>query len=133
MVSLSIAFERWLELILLRKDMVDLYLTVTQVNFLGGISPLKLDYLIRFEHYEEDAVVLMRALGRKTNIVHENGSGSDNKGRIDGSNPINKGFYFPKEAIELLECGYRDLYTDRARALVETHFASDLDAFRYVF
>ena len=137
MASLSMAFELWLELILPQKGKVDHWMTMPQVDYVGGISPLKLDYIVRFENYAEDVVVLKRALGQKTfrkeDVTKKNGSAEDESGRLDGSNPKNNGFSYPKEAIELLKCHYRDLYTDGAKSHVEKHFAGDLEAFRYVF
>ena len=131
--SVSNAFESWLEqsyLVLLDNP----WLTSNYHQFLGGTSPLHVDYIIRFEHYSEDYALLAEAIDIEKKLVKKNSS-TNSSGAIDPNFPQNmehKVKYNPQVA-ELLKTSYKELYTKRARELVEMKYELDLRFFNYTF
>jgi hypothetical protein len=93
--------------------------------------PLHVDFIIRFEHYEEDFNVFERALGRNATLDHKNGSGGADEGKIESPNRWN--VTYNDRVGGLLGLPYRELYTSTAKTLVEVHFAADLVTFGYHF
>ena len=129
--TVSLAFEEWIKAMVLNPKFVHPWLTYPNQAFLGGIAPLHVDFIIRFEHYAEDFYVLAHALGINTTISHENSSSGAAGGKMDGHNKFN--ISFNEEVGALLSRPYRELYTDTAKKLVELQYASDLLAFNYTF
>jgi hypothetical protein len=96
------------------------------------IPLLHVDFIIRFEDYEEDLNVFERALGRNATLAHKNGSGAAAaEGWIKSPNQWN--VKYNERVGGLLELPYRELYTLTAKTLVEVHFAADLVTFGYHF
>ena len=118
------------------------------VGSFGG-SVLFVDYVIRFEHYQEDFSVLLHAIGRPDAVVAaENNSTRVNNGinitqavKIYNQNP--SGMYnftvFPgydEDVLKILSSSsrsYQEFYTPEARDMVESHFEQDLRLFNYSF
>jgi Sulfotransferase family len=139
------------------------WFTATTEAYAGGPPLLHVDYIIRFEHYESDYAVLARALGRDDHPLNNattttttallpprnNGSSPGDSGALRlpqrgdekkkkrrtwrGSGGVQKVKYDPILLDMLNVNDYRDIYTIRARQLVETHFARDLLLFHYAF
>jgi hypothetical protein len=131
LTCVSLAFEEWIQNIFLDPNLSHPWITLSAHEFLGGITPLHVDYIIRFEHYSEDYEILAHALGRNASLVHDNGSSSNDRGQLNGHNKYN--LTYDKQVGEILQASYRDVYTDVAKNIVELHFASDLITFNYTF
>eukprot|EP00957_Ditylum_brightwellii_P211983 15366829-Ditylum_brightwellii.AAC.1 len=135
--SVSNAFEEWLEnvcLVLLSPTDIGHWITYNYFEYLGGMLPLHVDYIIRFEHYAEDYALLAEALGIEKELVKENSS-TENSDTIDPTRPYNKEnkvSYNPQVA-ELLKKNYQEIYTERAREFVEMKYGYDLHFFNYTF
>jgi len=112
----------------LNPDYYDSLVSRSYQEYLTGIP---LDYWIRFEHYEDDFFPLAHAFGRlRAKIRHENGS-KDTQGKIDPK--IESRVVYRVDVIDILMRPYRELYTSRAKALVEMKYRADLDYFNYAF
>jgi len=131
--TVSMAFESWLEEILMSPKLAHHYFTYTYQQFIGGIRPLRLDYIIRFEHYEDDYALLARALGMEDESLPKQNGSTENRGQIDPENESSFGMHYDTEVAALLKKGYRDIYTVRAKELVEMVFEADLLYFNYTF
>jgi Sulfotransferase family. len=132
LTSVSLAFEEWIRKLFLDPKLSHHpWITLPAHAFLGGISPLHVDYIIRFEHYSEDFELLAHALGKNTSLVHDNGSASNDSGRLDGRNRFK--LTYDEKVGELLKAPYHDVYTDSAKRMVETYFAIDLITFNYTY
>lgn len=128
--SVAKAFEQWILFVLKDKGAVDRFFTLTFHDFIAGVMPVYVDYMIRFEHYNEDFEVLMRALGQNVTLEHANGY-DDVDGQIKPGNEWN--VTYNAEVASLLQQPYREIYTATARNVVEIHYAVDLVAFGYEF
>lgn len=131
LTCVSQAFEMWLETLFINPKLYNPWLTQPQHDFLGGVDPLHVDYIIRFEHYAEDYELLAHALGRNESLQHDNGSSSGDNGRLNGHNRFN--ITYDEQVGELLKAPYRDVYTEAAKKIVQMHFALDLSTFNYTF
>jgi hypothetical protein len=131
LTCVSLAFEEWIRNMFLDIKVITPRITLTTYDFIGGITPLHVDYIIRFEHYSEDYEMLAYALGRNETLVHKNGSSLNDDGRLDGNNKYN--LTYDEQVGELLKAPYRDVYTDATKKMVESHFALDLITFNYTF
>jgi hypothetical protein len=132
--SVALAFETWVQHVFLDQQLTseDIFqIILPAYDYLGGVTPLHLDYIIRFEHYADDYAILARALGKKVPLRHKNGSSNADRGRLDGNNPYN--VTYDEEIGNILNTPYRDMYTETARKMVEMHFAADLITFNYTF
>ena len=130
--TVSTAFEGWLEEIFLSPRLHHSFLTSNYQEYLGGVSPLHVDYIIRFEHYAEDYALLAEALGVEKDLPKKNGS-KNGEGRLDSKAYAKWKVTYNPEVAKLLESDYREIYTERGRTLVEMVFASDLRYFNYTF
>ena len=129
MASVAWAFDQWITTILFLDPITyhDEWVTTPFVSYLGGINPF-----FTWISSCDDFRLLAWALGR-TNVTlsHKNGSKHRDKGYIQSPNPFN--VTYKESVVRLLERPYRELYTPRAREIVERHFESDLSAFGYQF
>ena len=130
--TVSTAFEGWLGEIFLSPKLHHSFLTSNYQEFLGGVSPLHVDYIIRFEHYAEDYALLAEALGMEKNLTKKNGS-KNGEGKLDAKAYNKWKVTYNPEVAKLLDLDYHEIYTERGRTLVEMAFASDLQYFNYTF
>lgn len=130
--TVSTAFEGWLGEIFLSPGLHHSFLTSNYQEFLGGVSPLHIDYIIRFEHYAEDYALLAEALGIKKDLTKKNGS-KNGEGKLDAKAYNKWKVTYNPEVAKLLVLDYHEIYTERGRTLVEMAFASDLQYFNYTF
>lgn len=73
------------------------------------MTPLHVDLIIRFEHYDSDFKVLARALGRNNTVLpHKHGSKSAS-GILLPSNPFN--LTYNEEVGKILKSHYQLLYS----------------------
>jgi hypothetical protein len=130
--TVSQAFEDWLSEIYLNPQFWHPWVTSNYEEFLGGYKPLHVDFIIRFEHYSEDYALLARGLGfEKTELPHKNGAKNATAGSIDPRRE--KRTTFNPEVAKLLDTDYHNVYSERARSLIEMKYASDLKMFNYTF
>lgn len=125
LTCVSKAFELWVENMFIVPKFNHPWITLPAHDFIGGITPRS------FEHYSEDYELLAYALGKNASLVHDNGSSLNDSGRLDGNNEYN--LTYDEKVGELLKAPYRDVYTDAAKKMVESHFAIDLITFNYTF
>jgi hypothetical protein len=130
--TVSLAFESWLAKILKSKELENPWFTYTYQKFIGGVQPLRLDYIIRFEHYEADYALLAKALGMENgSLPKQNGSKEGDRGEIKPGNKY--GLRYDAEVAALLKKEYQEIYTERAKELVDMVFQADLSYFNYTF
>jgi len=97
----------WLEEILMSPKLAHHFFTYTYQQFIGGIRPLRLDYIIRFEHYEDDYALLARALGMEDESLSKQNGSTENRGQID---PLRINFHLACITIRRLRlCWRRDI------------------------
>jgi hypothetical protein len=124
------------------------WLAATTEVYAGGPPFLHVDYIVRFEHYATDYAVLARALGLHETTLPPKRNGStrgdigtlvvqqnDNEKKRRRRNwPKGVVVKYDPVLLDLLNVDdYRDIYTIKARQLVELHFARDLLLFNYAF
>ena len=81
--------------------------SLNQIDYLTNNGDLAVDFIGRFEKFEESAATLIRSLGLpETRVPHLNRSRHD---------------------------GYRAYYTEETKEIVQTRFRRDIDAFGYAF
>lgn len=125
------AFSSWVTTVFGNETFVDHRITVSMVDFLGGLVPsLQVDYYLRMEHYAEDFSRIKGLLGLG-DLPHAN----DSSGRQDSGSKISILLNTNYTAVtgDVWQRPYQEIYTVSSRQIVALHFAKDLVAFGYSF
>lgn len=80
------------------------------------------EFVVRYEHYDEDIQKLMGCLGRTAQIAHENDSGN-----------VNTSMRQDENFLSLSHMTVYDIYTNETKMLVEEFYKDDFMFFGYTF